>query len=52
MEYKEIEILVSLNGYETLAFLDVPPNLNKSELFQYILGSVELDYNDEWAGRD
>lgn len=52
MKYREIEVIVSLNGYETTAYIDVPPDLNKSQLFQYILGSVELDYNDEWAGRD
>lgn len=49
MEYKEIEVIVSLNGYETLAFIDVPPDLTKEGLFRYILDMVELDYDDEWA---
>jgi hypothetical protein len=49
MEYKEIEVIVSINGYEVTAFIDVPPNLTKEGLFRFILDSVELDYDDDWA---
>lgn len=49
MEYKEIEVIVGMGGYEMTAFLDVPTHLSKEGLFRFILDSVELDYDDEWA---
>lgn len=49
MDYKEIEVTFSINGYEATAFLDVPAHLTKEGLFRFILDSVELDYDDEWA---
>lgn len=49
MEYKEVEIIVGLGGFEMTAFLDVPPDLDKDGLFRYILGCIELDYDDEWV---
>ena len=49
MEYKEVEVIVSMGGYEMTAFLDVPTNLSKDALFRFILDSLELDYDDEWV---
>jgi len=48
-EYKEIEVIVSLNGYELTSWVDVPTNVSKIDLFSFILGSIELDYDDEWV---
>ena len=47
MEYKEIEVIVSLGGYEMTTLFDVPTDLTKLEMFRFILGSIELDYDDE-----
>ena len=49
MEYKEVEVIVSICGYEMTAFVDVPTNLSKNNLFSYILDQIELDYDDEWV---
>lgn len=49
MEYKELEVIVSMGGYEMNAFIDVPSNLSQDQLFRYILDQVELDYDDEWV---
>lgn len=48
-EYKEVEVLVVLGGYEMTAFLDVPTNLSKDDLFRFILDYIELGYDDEWV---
>lgn len=49
MEYRELEVLVSMNGYEVEAVIDVPTDITKEGLFRWVLDMVEVDYDDDWA---
>lgn len=47
--WRELEVTVSMNGYEVEAVIDAPTGLDKQDLFRYILDLVELDYDDSWV---